>query len=185
MITAMVAKVTSVAKAAARCRSGQSQTVEFLHAPGFFGAILTHGYIMAENAPWGTGPLSDQPRSPWTGQEARPTFCYNRVARMSTVNGQPRLTVAELAARCRGQLIPLDHTFSYFCTPSMAEEDLRQYLHDPIAALSPAICTELGTVGLVLVPYLEKGNGRTGDMVSFEKPAEGRQLTASRARPAT
>ena len=81
---------------------------------------------MAENAPWGTGPLSDQPRSPWTGQEARPTFCYNRVARMSTVNGQPRLSVAELAARCRGQLIPLDHTFSYFCTPSMADEDLRQ-----------------------------------------------------------
>jgi hypothetical protein len=99
---------------------------------------------------------------------------------MSTENGQPRLTVAELATRCRGQFIPLTNTFSYFCTPSMAEEDLRQYLHDPIAALSPLICADVGTVGLVLVPYLEKGNGRTGDIVSFEKPAEGRQLTASR-----
>jgi hypothetical protein len=99
---------------------------------------------------------------------------------MSTVNGQPRLTVADLVTRCRGQFIPLNHTFSYFCTPSMAEEDLRQYLHDPIAALSPLICADLGTVGLVLVPYLEKGNGRAGDIVSFEKPAEGRQLTSAR-----
>ena len=55
-------------------------------------------------------------------------------------------------------------------------------LHDPIAALSPAICNALGSVGLVLVPYLEKGNGRTGDMVSFDKPAEGRQLIASRTK---
>jgi hypothetical protein len=35
-------------------------------------------------------------------------------------------------------------------------------------------------VGLALVPYLEKGNGRAGDIVSFEKPAEGRQLTSAR-----
>src|SRR5580692_6984031 len=99
---------------------------------------------------------------------------------MSTVNGQPRLTVADLAARCRGEFIPLNHAFSYFCTPSMAEEDLRQYLHDPIAALSLVICVDLKKVGFVLVPYLEKGNGRGGDIVSFEKPAAGRQLAASR-----
>ena len=54
---------------------------------------------------------------------------------MSTENGQPRLTVADLATRFRGELIPLTNTFSYFCTPPMADEDLRQYLHDPIAAL--------------------------------------------------
>src|ERR1022692_2558407 len=100
---------------------------------------------------------------------------------MSTVNGQPRLTVADLVTRCRGQFISLTNTFSYFCTPPMAEEDLRQYLHDPIAALSPLICGDLGTVGLALVPYLEKGNGRAGDTVTFEKPAEGRQLTSARA----
>jgi hypothetical protein len=35
-------------------------------------------------------------------------------------------------------------------------------------------------MGLVLVPYLEKGNGRAGDSVSFEPPPEGRQLTAAR-----
>ena len=100
---------------------------------------------------------------------------------MSTENGQPRLTVADLVTRSRDQFISINNYFSYFCTPAIAEEDLRQYLHDPIAALSPSICADLGTVGLVLVPYLEKGNGRTGDIVRFDKPAEGRQLTASRA----
>jgi hypothetical protein len=103
---------------------------------------------------------------------------------MSTDNGQPKLTVADLATRFRGDLIPLTNTFSYFCTPPMAEEDLRQYLHDPIAALSPAICAALGKVGLVLVPYLHKGNGRAGDGVSFEKPADGHLLTASRLEAA-
>ena len=99
---------------------------------------------------------------------------------MSTDNGQPRLTVADLATRCRGQFIPLTNTFSYFCTPPMPDEDLRQYLHDPIAALSPAMCAQIGKVGLALVPYLEKGNGRAGEAVSFQKPPEGRLLTASR-----
>jgi len=99
---------------------------------------------------------------------------------MSTENGQPRLTVADLATRFRGELIPLTNTFSYFCTPPMAEEDLRQFLHDPIAALSPAVCATIGKVGIVLVPYLQKGNGRAGEDVSFEKPADGRQIAASR-----
>lgn len=99
---------------------------------------------------------------------------------MSTVNGQPRVTVADLALRCRDQFIPITNTFSYFCTPPMADEDLRQYLHDPIAAVSSAICVEVGKVGLILVPYLEKGNGRSADAVSFEAPPEGRQLAVSR-----
>lgn len=61
----------------------------------------------------------------------------------------------------------------------MAEDDLRQYLHDPIAALPPAVCAAIGKVGLILVPYLEKGNGRTGDTMTFEKPPEGRLIAAS------
>jgi hypothetical protein len=99
---------------------------------------------------------------------------------MSIETGRSRLTVTDLATRFRGELIPLTNTFSYFCTPPMAEEDLRQYLHDPIAALPPAVCGIIGKIGLVLVPYLERGNGRSGDTVSFEKPQEGRQIGASR-----
>lgn len=84
----------------------------------------------------------------------------------------------ELAQRFRGEMIPLTGKFSYFSTLPLAEEDLRQYLHDPIAAISPAIVATLPPMGIVLAPYLEKANGKEGDSVTFERPAESRQATA-------
>src|SRR5215467_1857099 len=92
-----------------------------------------------------------------------------------------KLSVEELAARFRGELIPITSRFSYFSTLPIAEEDLKQYLHDPIAAVSPAICDAIPPMGFVLVPYLEKANGKQGDLVNFERPAESRNLAAARA----
>ncbi len=89
--------------------------------------------------------------------------------------------VEDLAARFRGDLIPLTNTFAYFCTLPIAEEDLKQYLHEPIAAISPAISSAIPPVGVVLVPYLERGNGRHGDQVNFERPADSRSLAVARA----
>jgi len=40
-------------------------------------------------------------------------------------------------------MIPLTSKFSYFSTLPMAEDDLRQYLNDPIAAIPPAIMEAL------------------------------------------
>jgi hypothetical protein len=85
-----------------------------------------------------------------------------------------------LAARFRSEMIPLIGKFSYFSTLPVAEEDLRQYLNDPIAAISPAILAALPAVGIILAPYLEKGNGKGGDSVTFERPAEARHLACSR-----
>ena len=78
----------------------------------------------------------------------------------------------ELAERFRGELVPLTSKFSYFSTTPMAEDDLRQYLNDPIAALSPAVVQILPKIGVILAPYLEKGNGKEGDSMTFERPAE-------------
>ncbi len=89
------------------------------------------------------------------------------------------MTVEELAARFRGEMIPVTSRFSYFSMLPIAEEDLRQYLNDPIAAVSPAITAAVPRIGLLLVPYLEKGNGKEGDSVTFERPAEARQIAAS------
>jgi len=100
---------------------------------------------------------------------------------MSTEADRSRTTVDDLAMRFHGEMIPLTSKFSYFCTMPMAEEDLKQYLHDPIAALSPAALTTLPHVDLILAPYLEKGNGKSGDSVSFERPSEGRYIPASRS----
>src|SRR5712692_3402251 len=96
---------------------------------------------------------------------------------MSTDTGS-KLTVDELASRFRGELIPLSSKFSYFSTLPIAEEDLRQYLNDPISALSPAILSALPKIGVILAPYLEKGKG---DSITFEKPGETRQSACSRS----
>jgi hypothetical protein len=101
---------------------------------------------------------------------------------MSTEADRSRTTVDDLATRFRGEMIPLTSKFSYFCTLPMAEEDLKQYLHDPIAALSPAALATLPHVDLFLAPYLEKGNGKSGDAVIFERPSEGRYIPASRSQ---
>jgi hypothetical protein len=100
---------------------------------------------------------------------------------MPIATDNAKVTVEDLAARFRNELIPLTSRFSYFSTLPIAEEDLRQYLHDPIAAVSPAICEAIPPVGFVLVPYLERANGKHGDLVNFERPAEARSLAAARA----
>jgi len=85
-------------------------------------------------------------------------------------------TVEELAARFHGEMIPVTSRFAYFSMLPIADEDLRQYLNDPIAAISPAVVEALPRIGLLLAPYLEKGNGKHGDTVVFERPADTRQL---------
>ena len=99
---------------------------------------------------------------------------------MSTDAERSKLSVEDLVARCRSELIPLNSKFSYFSVLPMAEEDLRQYLNDPISAISPSITSLVPKVGVILAPYLERGNGKERDMVSFERPAENRQLRCSR-----
>jgi len=89
---------------------------------------------------------------------------------MSTDAEQPKTTVEDLAARFRAEMIPLTSKFSYFSTLPMAEDDLRQYLNDPIAAIPPAIMEALPPTGILLAPYLEKANGKGADSVSFERP---------------
>ena len=99
---------------------------------------------------------------------------------MSTDADRSKVTVEELAKRFRSEMIPLTNQFSYFTTLPIADDDLRQYLNEPIAAISPAIATTLPRVGILLTPYLEKGNGKEGDSVTFERPAEARYLPCSR-----
>jgi len=99
---------------------------------------------------------------------------------MATDSEQARSSVEELAARFHSQMIPVTRKFSYFSTLPVPEEDLRQYLNDPIAAISPGIIGVLPRIGVILAPYLEKGNGKSGDAVTFERPPEGRQVVCSR-----
>jgi hypothetical protein len=99
---------------------------------------------------------------------------------MSTDAARPKLSVEQLAARFRSEMIPITTKFSYSSTLPIAEEDLRQYLNDPIAAISPAILATLPAIGIILGPYLEKANGKEGDSVTVERPTEARYLPCVR-----
>src|ERR1700676_4234281 len=94
-----------------------------------------------------------------------------------------KLSVTQFAERFRGEMIPLSKTFSYFCASvPMSEEDLKEYLEEPVGALPPAISGALPKILFLLVPYLERGNSHekrkaeppAADYVSIERPPEGR-----------
>jgi hypothetical protein len=70
----------------------------------------------------------------------------------------PQLTVGQFAERFRGDMIPLAGSFSYFCDSSVSftEEDARDYLEEPVAALPPAIAAQLPKISILLVPYLSR-----------------------------
>lgn len=99
---------------------------------------------------------------------------------MPKESGRPVVTAEELAGQVRGEMIPLGRHFSYFSVVPMAEEDLKQYGEEPLAALPPVVCSQLPRTELVFVPYLEKGNGQAGDKVRFEPPPSSRQIYVSR-----
>lgn len=92
-----------------------------------------------------------------------------------------KLSVGQFAERFRGEMIPLSNMFSYFCASvPLTDEDVKEYLQEPIASLPPAIASRLPKISILLVPYLERANGRekvsgkNGDFISIEKPPESR-----------
>lgn len=87
------------------------------------------------------------------------------------------LSVGQFAERHRREMIPLRKPFSYyFAALPLTEEDIREYLDEPIAALPPSIVSQLPKISILLVPYLEKtrerGQGRSGEMVRLDRPTD-------------
>src|SRR5215467_3192966 len=70
-----------------------------------------------------------------------------------------KLSVRQFAERFRAEMIPLSNTISYFCASTpLSEEDLKEYLEEPVAALPPNISQALPKISILLVPYLERGH---------------------------
>jgi len=102
---------------------------------------------------------------------------------MSVQSDLSRLSVGEFADRFRAEMIPLSNKFSYFFAAlPLSEEDVREYLEEPIAALPQAVVAALPTVSIILVPYLERVNGgkKPGEhFVCMDKPPENRNVVAA------
>lgn len=103
-----------------------------------------------------------------------------------------RVSVAQFLERFRAEMVPLTNTFSYFFAGlPLTEEDVKEYLEDPIAALPPTVVKSLPKSHIVLVPYLERENGRTNgkekrhgpatpgshEFIALEKPPDARAMT--------
>jgi hypothetical protein len=99
---------------------------------------------------------------------------------MASVNGRPRTTVEELARRLRPEMTPVNTRFSYFPVFPVAEEDVKQYVHEPVEALPPAVVELLPKIGIVLTPYLERHTPKSGVTVVYEKPTEPRLVLSTR-----
>ena len=91
-------------------------------------------------------------------------------------NHTDRFTILDVAKQVAGQMVPVNSNISFFSTTPIVEEDLKQYVQEPVAALPPAVGEMLPHIGLLLVPHLERGTGRSPAMVSFEPPTAGRSL---------
>jgi hypothetical protein len=90
-----------------------------------------------------------------------------------------KLSVGQFAERIRREMIPLRKPFSYyFADLPLTDEDIREYLEEPIAALPPSVLSQLPKVSILLVPYLEKAREKTGvrpsEVVSLKRPSEDR-----------
>jgi hypothetical protein len=97
------------------------------------------------------------------------------------------LSVGQFAERYRREMIPLSKPFSYFSAAlPLTEEDIKEYLEEPIAALPSSISARLPKVSILLVPYLERANGRergpnkSNEVVCLEKPSKDRVSWTSR-----
>ncbi len=106
---------------------------------------------------------------------------------MSVSSDLDKLTVDEFACRLKGSTIPLGNTFSYVAAMPLSEDDVKDYLEEPIAALPTDIKSNLPKLLIGLVPYLEKPNGKekektrvAAELVTFEQPAENRRSLAAR-----
>lgn len=85
------------------------------------------------------------------------------------------LSVRQFAEQYRSEMKPLSTSISYYCaTGPMPEEDFKEYLQEPVAALPPSIAAALPKLSILLVPYLSrKAKKQAADYVSSEKPPAG------------
>ena len=102
-----------------------------------------------------------------------------------------KMSVRQFAERFKGEMISLNSTISYYCSPSpLTEEELKDYLQEPMAALPPSIAKALPKISILLVPYIErtsqreqgKGRAESTEYVSVAKPPEGRRSNSTQVK---
>jgi hypothetical protein len=84
-----------------------------------------------------------------------------------------KLHLGEFASRFRSEAIAIGNRFSYFAAAlPVSEEEIKDYLEDPIASLPLAVIALVPKTFVLLVPYLEKPpvSGKTHRANGLPKP---------------
>ncbi len=81
-----------------------------------------------------------------------------------------KLSVQDFAKRFQKEVVPVSNRFAYFTALPLSEDDLKEYVQEPLAALPVAVQTGLPKVALLFVPFLDRPHGSSAEVVVFEKP---------------
>jgi hypothetical protein len=98
---------------------------------------------------------------------------------MSSPTGLDKINVQDFSRRFRQEMIPLNNTFAYFSALPLGEEEVKEFLEEPVAALPPAVQAAFSKTFILLVPHLEKAAARGAELVSFGAPDERNQVWSS------
>lgn len=73
------------------------------------------------------------------------------------ISQSPSLRLGQFADRIRNEMIPLAKPFCYYsAAANLSDDDRREYLEEPVAALPHSIAARLPEIRILLVPYLKK-----------------------------
>ena len=73
------------------------------------------------------------------------------------ISQPPSLRLGQFADRIRNEMIPLAKPFCYYsAAANLSDDDRREYLEEPVAALPPSIAARLPEIRILLEPYLQK-----------------------------
>jgi hypothetical protein len=99
---------------------------------------------------------------------------------MSIPTDLAKLGVQEFAKRFRQEMIPVSSKFAYFSAMPLGDDEAKEYLHEPVAALPSALQAWLPRVSVIFVPYLERASSSGSEKVTFDQPAEKARAWAAR-----
>jgi hypothetical protein len=101
---------------------------------------------------------------------------------MSTQAELAKLSVHDFAQRFGQEVVPLNYRFAYFAAVPLSEEDLKDYLHEPVSALPQAVMAAFNRVRIYIVPYLEKPAEKREEVVTFDAPDQKHRAWAAQFR---
>ena len=91
---------------------------------------------------------------------------------MSSPADLAKLSVREFVKRFRQDVVPVSNHFAYFSALPLSDDDVKEYVEEPISALPPALQAGLPPTAILFVPYLQRRHGSSDEQVTFERPPD-------------